>query len=147
MRASTVLLAGLGCTGLLVFSSCATSSRYAGGQWEPATDTPKRGRALAGEAAPAVVLPLRPDVLNIGEGGLRYPPPRPLARGTVEVKDAPPLFTPATPTSHVVAPGETLFAIARNELGDASRWRDILEVNPGLQPSELKAGQRLKLPD
>jgi nucleoid-associated protein YgaU len=92
-------------------------------------------------------VPFQADVLAVGANALRYTRPTPVATRTIEIHDAPPTFTPAPPTSHVVEPGETLIAIARNELGDASRWRDIVAVNPGLNPSEIKAGQRLKLPN
>lgn len=65
---------------------------------------------------------------------------------TVTVRPAPPRFAAAPPQQHIVAPGETLYAIARRRLGDEERWRDIMDANPGLRPSEIKAGQRLNMP-
>lgn len=147
MRASSVLLSAIACAGLLIFSSCATSTRYAGGDWDPATGTRRHTRPPERSTGALPSVPFRAEVLAVGTSPLRYERPIPVATRTIAIQDAPPTFTPAPPASHVVEPGETLIAIARNELGDASRWRDIVAVNPGLNPSEIKAGQRLKLPN
>ena len=48
-----------------------------------------------------------------------------------------------------VQPGDTLFSIARDELGDAARWSQIYYANPGLQGGgglELTAGAILQVP-
>jgi hypothetical protein len=42
--------------------------------------------------------------------------------------------------------GDTLVSIAARELGDPERWRDISAVNHGLQPDNVKAGQKIRLP-
>jgi DNA-binding SARP family transcriptional activator len=56
---------------------------------------------------------------------------------------------------HVVRPGETLWDIARTELGDPRRWRELFEMNRGtpqpdgrrLEDSELlRPGWRIELP-
>ncbi len=49
--------------------------------------------------------------------------------------------------SYVVEEGDTLWSIAERLLGDGQRWRDIVEMNPGLVPEELHAGQTLSLPE
>jgi nucleoid-associated protein YgaU len=46
----------------------------------------------------------------------------------------------------VVKGGDTPAAIAREHLGDASRWTEIARLNPGLDAKSLKIGQTLKLP-
>ena len=45
-----------------------------------------------------------------------------------------------------VRKGDTLSEIASAELGTSKRWREIVELNPGLDPARLKVGVRLVLP-
>ena len=47
---------------------------------------------------------------------------------------------------HVVRRGETLYAIARDRLGDGGRWPEVAAANGGLRPDDLAAGQVLRLP-
>jgi hypothetical protein len=42
--------------------------------------------------------------------------------------------------------GDTLVSIAARELGDPERWRDISAANHGLQPDNVKAGQKIHIP-
>jgi LysM repeat protein len=46
----------------------------------------------------------------------------------------------------VVQKGDTLRSIARRELGDERRWKEIASANPGVDPKKLAIGARLKLP-
>ncbi len=48
--------------------------------------------------------------------------------------------------SYTVRPGDSLSQIAQDLLGGASRWKEIVAVNPGLNPNMLIVGQRLRLP-
>ena len=48
---------------------------------------------------------------------------------------------------YVVKSGDTPATIAREYLGDASRWTEIARVNPGLEAKSLKIGQTLRLPE
>ena len=71
----------------------------------------------------------------------------------VRLPGRPPVLAPPPPgsksakrTTKVVA-GDTLQKIAARELGDASRWRLLLECNPGLDPKRLQAGRELILPE
>ncbi|MDP6409194.1 MAG: LysM peptidoglycan-binding domain-containing protein [Planctomycetota bacterium] len=68
--------------------------------------------------------------------------PAPAARTRVE----PLLGVPASDRTHVVAPGEVLSVIAQRELGSARRWREIVDLNPGLNPDRLAVGTVLALP-
>ena len=45
-----------------------------------------------------------------------------------------------------VKPGQTLSAIAKERLGDASRWREIAKANNLASPYKVVAGQTLALP-
>jgi nucleoid-associated protein YgaU len=42
--------------------------------------------------------------------------------------------------------GDTLESIARTHLGRKSRWREIIDLNPGLDPKRLRPGQKILLP-
>lgn len=51
--------------------------------------------------------------------------------------------------SYTVQPGDTLIAIARDRLGDSSRWEEIMKLNRnviGSDPRSLRPGQVLELP-
>lgn len=49
-------------------------------------------------------------------------------------------------TTHTIAAGDTLAAIARQKLGRESRWTEIAALNPGIDPLHLREGQKIKLP-
>ena len=48
--------------------------------------------------------------------------------------------------THRVAHGETLKDIAKEELGDASRYKEIMDVNKIRDPRSIHVGQLLKMP-
>ena len=52
----------------------------------------------------------------------------------------------ASANSCKVQKGDTFKAIARRELGDGDRWKEIAELNPGVSSSKLSVGQTLHLP-
>lgn len=67
--------------------------------------------------------------------------------------------SPATPTTppnttgpaftfYTVKPGDTLSGIAKNQLGAATKWRDIADANKDVlpDPNKLQVGMKLKLP-
>jgi sulfite exporter TauE/SafE/copper chaperone CopZ/phage tail protein X len=45
-----------------------------------------------------------------------------------------------------IVAGDTLRAIARKRYGDASRWKTILNANPGLDPKRLRPGMEIVTP-
>ncbi|MCX8040452.1 MAG: LysM peptidoglycan-binding domain-containing protein [Planctomycetota bacterium] len=47
--------------------------------------------------------------------------------------------------TYTVKPGESYYAIARKQLGNAARWRELEQLN-GIPAEELRAGQVIKLP-
>ncbi len=47
---------------------------------------------------------------------------------------------------HTVAPGDRLYVIAAEYLGSGMRYREIVALNPGLDPRNLKVGQKIKIP-
>ncbi len=48
--------------------------------------------------------------------------------------------------SYTVRRGDTLSEIAQRQLGTQARWRELLALNPGLDPQRLREGQTLRLP-
>jgi nucleoid-associated protein YgaU len=52
---------------------------------------------------------------------------------------------PASGT-YVVKRGDTPATIANQQLGDAARWTEIAQANPGLEARSLRIGQVLRLP-
>lgn len=52
----------------------------------------------------------------------------------------------ASGDSYVVQKGDTLEKIAKNLLGDGSKWKDIAKLNPGVDPERLMVGQKLAVP-
>lgn len=63
------------------------------------------------------------------------------------VADSKPVAAASKGTStYTIKKGDLLRTIAREKLGDESRWKDIVAVNPGLDPQKLAVGQKIKLP-
>jgi 2',3'-cyclic-nucleotide 2'-phosphodiesterase / 3'-nucleotidase len=57
--------------------------------------------------------------------------------------------TESTTKTYTVDSGDNLSAIAKQELGDANRWREIYELNKdviGDNPDLIQPGMELKLP-
>ena len=59
----------------------------------------------------------------------------------------PPVPTTAGSRSYVIKSGDTLEAIARAQLGDGQKWRQIASANPGINPNNLKVGQSITIPE
>jgi nucleoid-associated protein YgaU len=64
---------------------------------------------------------------------------------------APPPAQPAKPApkTYTVVAGDSLSKIAKKQLGDANKWKQIFEANRDVikNPDLIKPGQVLKLPD
>jgi len=93
---------------------------------------------LAGAAKPAHGVPLT----------AQSPAPNAPAKGaTPEKANAAPTKAART---HRVRNGDTFYAIARDVLGDAGRWKELYELNRsrvGGDPDRLKVGQEIVLPE
>lgn len=60
--------------------------------------------------------------------------------------DAPGRAPVAADGYYIVRKGDVLSQIAQNELGGASRWREIAALNPAIDPNVLYEGARLRMP-
>jgi len=49
--------------------------------------------------------------------------------------------------THVVAKGDTLAEISKKYYGTTTKWKEIVKLNPGVDPESLKVGQKLTLPE
>jgi nucleoid-associated protein YgaU len=61
-------------------------------------------------------------------------------------------YTPSGTTAvggtqmYTIRRGDTLWGIAERRLGSGQRWREIADLNPGLDPARLSIGQEIVLP-
>ena len=61
--------------------------------------------------------------------------------------DADELGAPAPATrKYVIRKGDTFIGIARRELHNEGRYREIIKLNPGVAPRKLRIGQVVPIP-
>jgi nucleoid-associated protein YgaU len=72
----------------------------------------------------------------------RHPTPP----GRATDRSSGPAVVMATHT-YKIRSGQTLSSIAAEVYGDSRMWRQIVKDNPGLNPSKLKVGTRIQIPD
>ncbi len=75
--------------------------------------------------------------------------PKDRAQRTPAVRKSAAAKTVNGPKTYVVKPGDSFYAIARDVLGDATRWKELFELNrQGVRgdPTRLQIGQVLVLP-
>jgi len=121
--------------------------------------TPKSNENLYPEqpptegAAPAaeVLEPVTPDAKKddawpAGKDGATKP--LPAADGAVAADTKPVAAAATAPTTRTikVQANDSITSIAQRELGNPSRFNEILDANPGLVPSKLKKGMEIKIP-
>ena len=122
------------------------------------TAAPLRGKAPQGDSTVRVVSVLPDTPFRWDEPPVPYPGRRstgaPQTPATGNEAQAASAATPDKPTSsaaapkagtHVVAKGETLEDIAEEYLGSKTRWKELVALNPGLDPRKLKIGQVLQV--
>ncbi|RMG13442.1 MAG: LysM peptidoglycan-binding domain-containing protein [Planctomycetota bacterium] len=93
---------------------------------------------------------------DIAQATAREVAARRAARATTEPASAPTSAPPSAPPAsaprpatrertYTVRKGDTLYAIARRELGSGARWRELVDLN-GLSSEHVRAGTVLRLP-
>ena len=83
---------------------------------------------------------------NSGRGNVPRPaweePPRPTDSSATHDAGA-----SSAPRTHTVKAGETFQSIAKQYLGSENKWKEIAEANPKVDPTRLKIGQVLRVPE
>ncbi|HUT61950.1 MAG TPA: LysM domain-containing protein [Phycisphaerae bacterium] len=98
--------------------------------------------------APRALEPITPD----DELARSSPPADEATRAGADARTLEPPATdeprlPAAATrQYVVRKGDTFIGIARRELRSESRYREIVKLNPGVQPRKLRIGQAVLIP-
>jgi 5'-nucleotidase len=114
-----------------VASSAATPAPTASETTVPAA--PSAPAATAPAATPA---PATPEAT-----------PAPTApAATASSTEAPAALAPNTPTTHVIASGDTLWDLAKQFYGDGTLWKKISEANGKPTPRHLTVGKELRIP-
>jgi nucleoid-associated protein YgaU len=68
------------------------------------------------------------------------------ARNVLEALNAGRAARSATPRTYTVQEDDNLWSIAQRLYGDGSKWRQIAEANPDIDPARIKPGDVLNLP-
>lgn len=112
----------------------------------PATGTPTSAGTANTSTSSAIASPTSPRPgAPIGTTTTTGPVPTNFDPRTVYAD--PPMPTTAGGRSYVIKSGDTLEAIARAQLGDGQKWRQIASANPGINPNNLKVGQSITIPE
>ena len=119
---------------------------------EPASPVASEGPSVRRAAIRARGASARAHVIEMGKNisaAVMPPPPG----GGAEVAAAPSVpkqasvaARPSRPTEVIVREGDTCISIASREFGDGEAWQLLVDANPGLNPRQLRIGQRLALP-
>jgi len=59
---------------------------------------------------------------------------------------APAASSPATPSTHVIAAGDTFWDLAETFYGDGAEWRKLSEANGSPNPRHLRIGEEIQVP-
>ncbi len=74
------------------------------------------------------------------------PEATPAPAATAPATEAPAALAPNTPTTHVIASGDTLWDLAKQFYGDGTLWKKISEANGKPTPRHLTVGKELQIP-
>jgi 5'-nucleotidase len=111
-----------------VASSAATPAPTASETTVPAAPSAPAATAPAATPAPAT------------------PEAAPAPAATAPATEAPAALAPNTPTTHVIASGDTLWDLAKQFYGDGTLWKKISEANGKPTPRHLTVGKELQIP-
>jgi len=73
--------------------------------------------------------------------------PSKLASTVVEERPQPRAKLSSAPRSYTVAAGDTMGAIAQDQLGGVTHTKALMAANPGVDPARMSVGTKLVLPD
>ena len=112
----------------------------------PSAATPTSAGTATASTATATASPTSPKpVVPTGTTTIGGPVPTNVDPRTTAADPAMP--STAGSRSYVIKTGDTLEAIARAQLGDGQKWRQIASANPGINPNNLKVGQSITIPE
>lgn len=100
---------------------------------------PKQEPKVSEPAAPVKPVNELKPIDSTGPMPTPMPTPKPIPPDDVS--------KPVAKGTYTVVKGDTLFSIAKTNLGNGNRWPEIVKLNPGLKPETLKVGQTIKLPE
>lgn len=115
-----------------------------------ATPEPEPINAADGSAPPEGDLPATANDAAANTGIALGPIDAPGATpGAADVDEPTPAPPPGPPILrlYTIESGDNLSSIALATYGSATRWVDIAQANPLVDPNRLKVGQEIKLPD
>lgn len=94
---------------------------------------------LAGDPMPVKLRPTTQSTQPVELG-------RSLEERTIRTAGIPIGVRLEAPSEYTVKPGDTLYSIARSQLGTDKRVKEIIKLNPGIDPDKIKPGQVINLP-
>lgn len=107
------------------------------------TEIAQAAPAPSAEQAPAAPAPAAP-------APSAEPTPTPAAPAPAApapaVEPAPAASASATPSTHVIAAGDTFWDLAKTFYGDGAEWRKLSEANGSPNPRHLRIGEKIQVP-
>ena len=111
---------------------------------EPVSQVPPPNYSAEPEPLPPLAVEEgSPNAIERGTGSGTFAGPT-TGSGTYEPEPLPPA-PPATKT-YTIKKGDTFIGLARRLYGDESKWKDIAQLNPSVDPRKLMIGQQIILP-
>jgi len=119
----------------IVLGGCSSTNKTAAA---PANDVLNVAAAPMPTAEPVAAAPMMATPISDAPIAMATPAP------AVQTSLAPAASTGSR--SYTVKKGDTLFSIAKNQMGSGRDWQKLVAANPGLDPHKLKVGQTITIP-
>jgi len=147
-------------------ASIATATLGSAGKWKLISDCNNKKDARKLKIGEVLNIPSAGGTSVANTGGVKLPAP---SKSIINTNDLSKQSVPAKPVNRADGPtdvheapaappvdaggrevevrsGDTLYEIARRELGDPNLYYKILKANPGLDPKKIRPGMKIKLP-
>lgn len=113
----------------------------------PGAPTSTAPASVASKTAPVGAAPTTPSSTATPPAAPAPLPPLPAPAKPAVATSTPAPAKPAAPSTYTVKEGDSIASIWRSISGSERGWEKLLAANPGVDPSRLKIGQVLKVPD